>query len=103
MAKQNVTNKLQYVIVRCDRSGVHAGKLVSRNGREVTLKDARCIWNWSGAASTYELSVSGAKNPSNCKFTIPVEEIILLDAIAVIPCTPAAEKMIRECKVWTAQ
>ena len=39
------------VIIRGDRSGVEFGTLVAQNGREVTLKNARRIWYWSGAAS----------------------------------------------------
>ena len=40
-----------YYIVRCDRSGVFAGNIVERNGQEVTMSDARCLWYWDGAAS----------------------------------------------------
>ena len=39
----------KYVIVRSRDAGVLAGILVSKNGDEVKLKDARRIWYWSGA------------------------------------------------------
>ena len=33
-----------YVIVRTYSAGVHAGIMVSRNGKEVVLKNARRLW-----------------------------------------------------------
>lgn len=92
----------KYVLVRCRDAGVHAGVLVSREGREVTLKNSRRIWYWKGAASLSELAMKGAKHASQCKFAVPVDEIVLLDACEVITCTPLASKMIRECEEWTA-
>lgn len=38
------TNIGKYVIVRGDRSGVFAGILSDRDGREVKLNDCRRIW-----------------------------------------------------------
>lgn len=57
-----------YVIVRTYSAGVFAGELVSRNGKEVELKNARRPWYWSGASSLSQLSVDGVKNPKDCKF-----------------------------------
>ena len=41
MAKQNGAD---FVIVRTYSAGVHYGRLVSRNGKEVVLSGARRIW-----------------------------------------------------------
>ena len=90
----------KYVIVRCDRAGVFAGILANRNGREVTLTDCRRIWYWDGAASISQLAVTGTMAPRKCKFTMTVDEITLLDAIEIIPCTEVAEKSIRGVAVW---
>lgn len=90
----------KYCIIRCDRAGVFAGIVKERNGREVTLTDARRLWYWSGAASLSQLAVEGTRNPHNCKFTMVMPEIVLLEAIEVIPCTAEAEASIREVKVW---
>lgn len=92
--------KGKYVIVRCDRAGVFAGVLEEKEGREVTLTDCRRIWYWDGAASISQLAVDGTTNPRNCKFTVSVDEIIVLDAIEIIPCTEKAEKSIRGVAVW---
>lgn len=93
----------KYVIVRCDRAGVFAGVLADKNGREVTLTDCRRIWYWDGAASISQLAVDGTVAPANCQFTVPVEEIALLEAIEIIPCTEKAEKSIRGVKIWSRQ
>ena len=73
------------VIVRGDRSGVFFGTLVEKNGREVTLENCRRLWYWDGAASISQLAVDGTKRPSECKFTVSVNSIIILDAIEIIP------------------
>ena len=88
------------VIIRGDRSGVEFGTLVAQDGREVTLKNARRIWYWSGAASLSQLAKDGTSNPSSCKFTVTVDSITILDAIEIIPCTDKAIKSIEEVSVW---
>lgn len=89
------------VIVRGDRSGVFFGTLVERNGREVKLANCRRLWYWDGAASIHQLSVDGTTNPEECKFTMSVKEIEILDAIEIIPCTEKAIKVIEKVKVWS--
>lgn len=69
------TNIGKKVLIRGNRSGVEFGELVSQNGSEVTLKNARRIWYWDGAASLSQLSKDGTSNPSNCKFTVFVDSI----------------------------
>lgn len=91
-----------YYIVRGNDSGVFFGKINCRNGWEVQLTDARCIWYWDGAASIIELSLSGTKKPDNCKFTVTVEEITITDAIEIIPCTEKATAIIKAVKEWKA-
>lgn len=88
------------VIVRGDRSGVFFGTLAHRVGREVTLNDCRRLWYWDGAASISQLASEGTKKPSECKFTVTVESITILDAIEIIPCTEEAIKSIENVKVW---
>ena len=101
--KKQPTKKLPYVIVRGLNAGVHAGELVKVNGTSVTLRNARRIWYWSGAASLSELAVYGAKNGSSCKFGAKIAtQEILGDACEIIHCQPAGEKMIREQPEWRA-
>ena len=90
------------VIIRGDRSGVFFGTLVKKEGHEVTLENCRRIWYWEGAASISQLAVDGTKNPENCKFTVPVFSIVILDAIEIIPCTEKAIKSIEGVREWKA-
>lgn len=89
------------VIVRGDGSGVFYGEFVKRNGTEVELKNCRRIWYWDGANSISELAEKGTKKPNNCKFTVTVEKIEILDAIEIIECTDKAIKSIEGVKTWS--
>lgn len=91
---------LKKVIVRGDRSGVFYGELESRNGREVKLRNCRRLWYWNGACSISELAKSGTKKPDDCKFTVTVDSIEILDAIEVIECTPESIKSIESVSDW---
>lgn len=88
------------VIVRGDRSGVFFGTLESKNGTEVVLTKCRRLWYWDGAASLSQLAVDGTVKPGNCKFTVTVDEICILDAIEIIPCTDEAVKSIEGVEEW---
>lgn len=88
------------VIVRGDRSGVFFGTLVEKNGREVVLENCRRIWYWEGAASISQLAAEGTKKPSECKFTVSVRSIAILDAIEIIPCSETAICSIEGVKEW---
>lgn len=90
----------KYYIVRGDRSGVFAGNIEKREGQEVTMKNVRRLWYWDGACSISELALKGTSRPENCKFTVTIEEITLLDIIEIIPCTEEAEKNIKGVKIW---
>ena len=88
------------VIIRGDRSGVFFGTLTGRNGREVKLTDCRRLWYWSGARSISQLAVDGTTRPGDCKFTVVVPEIEILDAIEVIHCTEKAINSIEAVAIW---
>lgn len=72
------------VLIRTYSAGVHFGTLISKEGQEVHLKNARRLWNWNGALSLSEVASKGI-NLSNSKISAPVEEIILTQAIEIIP------------------
>ena len=88
------------VIVRGDRSGVFFGEISERNGREVTLNNVRRLWYWNGAASLSQLAAEGVTKPRDCTFTMTIDEITVLDAIEIIPCTPEAVVSINGVKEW---
>ena len=89
-------------IVRCNRAGVFYGEIVSRNGQEVEMKDVRNLWYWNGAATVMQLAAEGVSKPNTCKFTVPVESLVLLEAIQIIPCTDKAVESLDEVEPWRA-
>lgn len=93
-------NQIQKFIVRCDRAGVFYGEIASRNGREVEMTNVRQLWYWDGAAALMQLAQEGTKAPRNCKFTVEVESLQVLDAIEIIPCTEKAIESIDAVAVW---
>lgn len=92
--------KKGYYIVRGDRSGVFFGKIKERNGREVTMTEVRRLWYWEGAASISQLAKDGTCRPENCKFTVTVDEILVLDAIEIDKCTEKAVESILGVTEW---
>lgn len=93
---------MDYVIVRTYSAGVFAGYLKSREGKEATIVNARRLWYWSGAASLSQLANEGVSNPNNCKFAVPVSEILVTEAVEILPVTEKAQKIIQEVKEWRA-
>jgi len=88
----------QYVIVRTYSAGVHAGTLVSRDGKEVVLSGARRVWFWRGANTLHEIALHGVESGS--KVSEPVESITLTEVIEVITATADAEKNLNSA-VWS--
>jgi len=104
VAKDSISNIEQpsgnYVVVRTYSAGVHAGYLKSRDGKEVTLTNARRLWSWCGAATLSQVAGEGISLPNECKFPAPIAEITLTEAIEIIPCTAKAKSIIESVKEW---
>jgi hypothetical protein len=100
--KENTLKKEdgRYVIVRTYSAGVFAGNIISRNGQEVVLHNARRLWYWAGAASLSQLAVDGVKNPNECKFPVEVSRVELLEVIEILDTTQIAEESIKSVSVW---
>jgi len=94
------TNIGKKVIVRGNQSGLFFGTLAERNGHEVKLTKCRRLWYWDGAASNFQLAAEGVTAPRNCKFTVTIDEIEILDAIEVLLCTEKAIKSIEAVTSW---
>lgn len=92
---------IPYVMIRTRSAGVFAGYLHAQGDQTVTLKKARRIWYWSGAASLSELAMEGTSDPKNCKFPVEVISITLFEVIEIIPITDQAKLSIQEVPIWT--
>lgn len=93
---------LKYVICRTYSAGVFAGYLKSREGQEVVMLKARRLHYWDGAASLSQAAMEGFSKPQNCRFPQEVDEVLLLNAIEILPCTLKAQKSIKGVNVWKA-
>ena len=93
-------NNEKFYIVRGDRSGVFFGNIKERNGKEVTMTNVRRLWYWEGASSISQLAKEGTVAPENCKFTVTLDEILVLDVIEIDTCTDVAVKNIQGVKEW---
>ena len=66
------------------------------NGKEVVLKNARRIWYWEGAFTLSAVATEGVSKSS--KLSVEVPEILLTEAIEIIPCSEAASANLRTLK-----
>lgn len=87
-------------MVRTYSAGVFLGEVASKDGKEVHLKNARRMWYWDGAASLSQLATEGTSAPKNCKFPAPVPDVLLTEAIEIIPASEAAIASIAAVPVW---
>ena len=94
------TKETENVIIRTEKAGVFFGNIKERNGQEAIITNCRRLWYWSGAASLSQLAVEGTSNPKDCKFTMVVEEMVVLGIIEIIPCTQKAVDSINSVAVW---
>lgn len=90
----------KYCVIRGRYSGVFAGTVKEIKGEQVLVANVRRIWYWDGAASISQLAVDGTANPKDCKFTVTVDDALIMDVIEIVPCTGKAEKSIKAVKEW---
>lgn len=79
----------KYVVVRTYSAGVHIGMMKAQKGTEVNLENARRIWSWYGANTLSEVSQKGVGEGSRISDRVP--EILLTEAVEVIPCSSDAQ------------
>ena len=85
----------KYVIVRCRDAGVHAGVLVSHNGRECVLSNSRRLWYWmpaDGSAFLSGVAVYGLHSDSTVG--VPVSRIHLTENCEIIECSTNAQETV---------
>ena len=89
-------------IVRTNGAGVFFGEVEKIEGTTATLKNARRLWYWDGAASLSQLAQEGTSKPANCKFPITVEEVVVFNVLEILSVTDKAAKSIDGVKIWKA-
>lgn len=96
--KSNLIGK--HVIVRSDMAGVFFGILTKKEGTELTLKNARKFYYFSGANTVEDLANQGALNKENCKMTVAVDEIVISNFEQLLPCTKESIKQNNSIPEW---
>lgn len=91
---------MEYCMVRTYSAGVFAGYIESLSGKEATLRNARRMWRWAGAASLSQLATDGTSKPDECKFPVAVDKVTLTEVIEIIPITSRAKESIEGVPVW---
>ncbi len=95
---------LKWVIIRSYAAGVHFGLLknekFTKSGKVVTLLKSRRVWYWDGAASLSQMAVEGVKKPDNCKFTMELESIEIVNVVETIPIMEKALLNLQKVAVW---
>lgn len=88
----------KYVIVRCSAGGAHAGRLMSRGGRQAELAEGRRLWRWrvkgNKGVSLSDIAVHGL-DTEDSKLGSPVS-IILTENCEIIECSPEAAEIIAQ-------
>lgn len=90
------------VIVRTNRAGVFYATLSDYDPqtRTAELKNCRQIYYWRGACTLSQLAEEGVKYPDDCKFTLYVPVMQVMEVIEIIPCSDKAIKIIEGVKIW---
>jgi hypothetical protein len=101
-AKKKTTRKSrkqsEKVIIRAYGSGVWYARLVSREGKEAVLTDARRIWRWFGANTLNEVATVGI-DVARSKVSGP-SDVTVTDVIEVIETTSKARAAL-DAAVWS--
>lgn len=90
------------VVIRAVSSGVHYGRLKKRIGDEVELVNTRRIYYWKGAASLSQLAVEGVSAPRECKISVIVPTMTVLNVCEIIPVQDAAKESLDSVPFWRA-
>lgn len=89
-------------VIRTERAGVFFGTLEEFDSvtRMATLCGCRRLWYWDGAASLSQLAMDGVLKPRNCKFTVSVPAMQVMNVIEIIPATAKAIECIESVEQW---
>lgn len=88
-----------YVVVRSRESGCLCGEYQYHNGREVWLKNARIIHQWSNSVHRLTLIDVSSIEGENDRLSRPSDDLVcVLDACTIIKTSATAERYLRTAK-----
>jgi hypothetical protein len=88
------------VMVRTYSAGVHFGILEEKAGMQVILKDSRRVFYWTSACSLSQLAIEGSKDIASCRIAMTVPQLLLDQAIEVIPMSQDSINILAGAEVW---
>ena len=89
-------------MIRSTNAGVFYGRVIKMKGDTVTLRGARRLWYWDGAATLSELATYGTSKPDKCKFPVATRgDHIVLGVCEIIPMTWTAIASLDAVPIWT--
>ena len=87
-------------IVRTFSAGVFFGEIICLKKKTATIRNARRIYYWEGAASLSQLAQTGTSRPDKCKFPESVDEIMVTEVIEILSVTQKAADSIDAVFIW---
>ena len=89
------------VLVRDDKAGVHVGTLAAFDSpsKSVTLKNARKVWYWNGAASVHGIAVNGLDQKTS-KVCPTVDVVTSFAVVEVVLCTAKGAESVMGAPEW---
>jgi hypothetical protein len=78
----------KYVLIRTYSAGVHFGRLIRREGKEVLIDEARRIWSWDGAFTLSKISIDGV---GSGKLSTKTNGFIATETIEILPLSEKAK------------
>jgi len=94
-----VIDPSEVTLVRTYSAGVHFGEVMTQDGRNVVLKNARRLWSWKGACSLSQVAIDGV-NLNESKISVTVPTITLTEAIELIPMSKKASAQMMGAAPW---
>lgn len=89
-----------FVIVRAEDSLVFCGHILSRNGRNVTLNNARRIRYYPGEVTLDALAMHGITNPQYCGLDAAIDSLCVLSATEIILVTEHAKQSLESAEEY---
>ena len=104
VSRDDLSVSEDFVILRCQKAGVHAGTLVRHDADFVELANSRRLWRWWSKFTLSGLATEGplASKMSEQRYACVVPKLVIptADVAEILYCTERAAKAIMEVPEW---
>ena len=81
-------------------SGLFYGEIEKQIDSEIKIINVRQIWRWCGARNLAQLAAEGSTKPNDCKITIQIPEITIIDCIEIVSCSEKCINCFNNIPEW---